>query len=88
MILNNDEEMILRNLKEVSSKLIYLHVALSEALRLYPSLLFNPKTPLEPQVIPSGHQVNPSTEIIFNMYTMGRLRLICGDDCNEFKPER
>ncbi|KMT08934.1 hypothetical protein BVRB_6g136500 [Beta vulgaris subsp. vulgaris] len=89
MIQNDDNyEMIFRNFKEISSKLVYLHAALCETLRLYPSIVFNPKTPVEPQILPSGHRVNSNTEIIFNTYAMGRMKSIWGDDCNEFKPER
>ncbi|KMT08935.1 hypothetical protein BVRB_6g136510 [Beta vulgaris subsp. vulgaris] len=89
MTLNDDiEDKILRNFKELSNKLVYLHAALCETLRLYPSVQFNPKTPVEPQILPSGHRVNPNTEILFDMHAMGRMKSIWGDDCNEFKPER
>ncbi|KMT08937.1 hypothetical protein BVRB_6g136530 [Beta vulgaris subsp. vulgaris] len=89
MTLNDDiEDKILRNFKELSSKLVYLHAALCETLRLYPSVQFNPKTPVEPQILPSGHRVNPNTEILFDLHAMGRMKSIWGDDCNEFKPER
>ncbi|XP_021725374.1 alkane hydroxylase MAH1-like [Chenopodium quinoa] len=69
-------------------KLIYVHGALCEALRLYPPVAFEQKASVESDVLPSGHQVDPNMQIIFNMYAMGRMKAIWGDDCYEFKPER
>jgi len=77
-----------RKFKEVSDKLIYLHAAILEALRLYPPVPFNAKAPAEPDILPSGHKVDSSTQIIFSMYAMGRMRSLWGEDCHEFKPER
>ncbi|KAK8712324.1 hypothetical protein V6N13_147564 [Hibiscus sabdariffa] len=68
--------------------LVYLHGALCEALRLYPPVPFQHKEPLKPDVLPSGHPVNPNMRILFNLYSMGRMKSIWGDDCFEFKPER
>ncbi|XP_021719998.1 alkane hydroxylase MAH1-like [Chenopodium quinoa] len=85
---NNNYDRFLSNFKELSSQLTYLHATICETQRLYPALVFNHKSPIEPDILPSGHRVNPSTEIIFNMHSMGRMKSIWGDDCNEFKPER
>ncbi|KAL4378336.1 hypothetical protein GQ457_02G037780 [Hibiscus cannabinus] len=68
--------------------LVYLHGALCEALRLYPPVPFQHKEPLESDVLPSGHPVHPNVKILFNLYSMGRMKSIWGDDCFEFKPER
>ncbi|CAO2840571.1 unnamed protein product [Amaranthus hypochondriacus] len=88
-ILNKEnDDWFLKNFKEISDKLVYLHAALCETLRLYPSVIFNIKTPVQPDILPSGDQVNPNTQVIFNMYSMGRMKSIWGDDCSEFKPER
>ncbi|XP_021838509.2 alkane hydroxylase MAH1 [Spinacia oleracea] len=76
------------NFKEVSNKLVYFHSALCETLRLYPPVVFEVKSPVEADILPSGHHVNPDMQIIFNMYAMGRMKSIWGDDCYEFKPER
>ncbi|XP_021863473.2 alkane hydroxylase MAH1 [Spinacia oleracea] len=84
----NNIDRFLRNFKEVSNKLIYLHATICEVLRLYPSVAFTSHTPVEPDILPSGHLVNPNMQIIFNLYAMGRMKSIWGDDCNEFKPER
>ncbi|CAI9296306.1 unnamed protein product [Lactuca saligna] len=75
------------NSKELG-KLVYLHGALCEALRLYPPVPFNHKTPLQPDILPSGHQVNQNTKILLYFYGMGRMEKIWGEDCMEFKPER
>ncbi|XP_023741232.1 alkane hydroxylase MAH1 [Lactuca sativa] len=69
-------------------KLVYLHGALSEALRLFPPVPYQHKTPLQPDILPSGHQVDRKTMIILSYYSMGRMKSIWGDDCMEFKPER
>ncbi|KMS95714.1 hypothetical protein BVRB_005590 [Beta vulgaris subsp. vulgaris] len=86
--MDNYKDMFLRNFKELSGNLVYLHAAICETLRLYPSVVFNHKLPIETDILPSGHVVNPNTEIIFNMYAMGRMKSIWGDDSDKFKPER
>ncbi|GMI79472.1 cytochrome P450, family 96, subfamily A, polypeptide 10 [Hibiscus trionum] len=68
--------------------LVYLHGAICEALRLYPPVPFQHKKPLKPDVLPSGHPVHPNMKILFNLYSMGRMKSIWGEDCFEFKPER
>ncbi|KAE8726409.1 caffeic acid 3-O-methyltransferase-like isoform X1 [Hibiscus syriacus] len=73
---------------EEVKNLSYLHGALCEPLRLYPPLPFQHKEPLKPDVLPSGHPVHPNIKILFNMYSMGRMKSIWGEDCFEFKPER
>ncbi|KAJ0721558.1 putative cytochrome P450 [Helianthus annuus] len=69
-------------------KMVYLHGALCETLRLYPPVPFNNKSPLQPDILPSGHQVDQNTNIILSFYSMGRMESIWGEDCMEFKPER
>jgi len=73
---------------EEVKKLVYLHGAICEALRLFPPIPFERKQALESDVLPSGHGVNPSTVILFSLYSMGRFEEIWGKDCMEFKPER
>ncbi|GMI67575.1 cytochrome P450, family 96, subfamily A, polypeptide 10 [Hibiscus trionum] len=75
------------NVEEVKD-LVYLHAALCEALRLYPPIPFNHKEPLEHDVLPSGHPVHPNMKILFNVFSMGRMKSVWGEDCLEFKPER
>ncbi|CAN4118663.1 unnamed protein product [Withania somnifera] len=74
--------------KEESRKLIYLHGALCETRRLFPSLPLEHKVPLDHDILPSGHRVNPKTRMILPFYTMGRLETLWGKDYLEFKPKR
>ncbi|KAJ8564984.1 hypothetical protein K7X08_001444 [Anisodus acutangulus] len=67
---------------------IYLHAALCESLRLYPPVPFQLKTPQEPDILPSGHHVNPKMRVFIILYAMGRMESIWGKDASEFKPER
>ncbi|KAK4386817.1 Alkane hydroxylase MAH1 [Sesamum angolense] len=73
---------------EESSKLIYLHGALCESLRLFPPLALEYKSPVRPDTLPSGHHIRPNTKLIISFYSMGRMETIWGKDCLEFKPER
>ncbi|KAJ4715550.1 Cytochrome P450 [Melia azedarach] len=69
------------------NKLVYLHGALCEALRLYPSVAFQHKSSVVADVLPSGRHVSPKTKILFFMYAVGRMNSIWGEDCLEFKPK-
>ncbi|KAJ4828092.1 hypothetical protein Tsubulata_018964 [Turnera subulata] len=73
---------------EVLERLPYLHGAVCESLRLYPPVPFNHKSPMKPDILPSGHRVNPGMKIYIPLYSMGRMTSIWGQDCLEFKPER
>ncbi|CAN4109322.1 unnamed protein product [Withania somnifera] len=64
--------------KEESRKLIYLHGALCETLRFFPSLPLEHKVPLDHDILPSGHRVSPKTRMILPFYTMGRMKTLWG----------
>eukprot|EP00249_Psilotum_nudum_P011489 c23202_g1_i1 orf=778-2373(+) len=66
----------------------YLHAALSETLRLYPSVPLDTKQVLEADVLPDGRKVKPGERLTYCIYSMGRMESIWGEDCLEFKPER
>uniref|UniRef100_A0A803KQ79 Cytochrome P450 n=2 Tax=Chenopodium quinoa TaxID=63459 RepID=A0A803KQ79_CHEQI len=83
---NNDD--FLRKFTKHKNELVYLHGAICETLRLYPSVPFNHKNSVESDILPSGHRMKPDMQILFNMYAQGRMKSIWGDDCYEFKPER
>ncbi|KAL1816676.1 hypothetical protein ACET3Z_019250 [Daucus carota] len=74
--------------REEMHKLVYLHAALCESLRLFPPVPFNHKAPKQPDVLPSGHRVGKNSKIVLSFYSMGRMEGIWGKDCLEFKPER
>ncbi|CAN8272765.1 unnamed protein product [Cochlearia groenlandica] len=69
-------------------KLVYLHGAVCETLRLYPPVPFNHKSPAKPDLLPSGHRVDENVKIVIPTYALGRMRSIWGDDAEDFRPER
>ncbi|EOA16441.1 hypothetical protein CARUB_v10004594mg [Capsella rubella] len=69
-------------------KLVYLHGAICESLRLYPPVPFQHKSPTKPDVLPSGHKVEAKSKILFCLYSLGRMKSVWGEDALEFKPER
>ncbi|KAL4653332.1 hypothetical protein ACB092_01G295100 [Castanea dentata] len=70
------------------SKLVYLHGAICESLRLYPPVPFEHKCSVQSDILPSGHSIRPNTTMIYSLYSMGRMESIWGQDCLDFKPER
>ena len=69
-------------------RLVYLHAALSESLRLYPPVPFEHKAAARPDTLPSGVPVGPTRRVIVSFYSMGRMEAVWGKDCLEFRPER
>ncbi|KAJ0096448.1 hypothetical protein Patl1_27773 [Pistacia atlantica] len=70
------------------SKLVYLHAALCETLRLFPPVPFQLRKNEETDTLPSGHEIKMNTDVLISMYAIGRMRSVWGEDCYEFKPER
>ncbi|CAO2831562.1 unnamed protein product [Amaranthus hypochondriacus] len=66
----------------------YLHGALSEVLRLYPSVPLDTRTCLKDDVLPDGTKIKKDWFITYSSYAMGRIESIWGKDCLEFRPER
>ncbi|KAJ8769619.1 hypothetical protein K2173_005222 [Erythroxylum novogranatense] len=73
---------------EQLTKMVYLHAALCETLRLFPPAPIQTRIAAEKDTLPSGHQINQQTEIAISTYAMARMTSVWGQDCNEFKPER
>lgn len=73
---------------EEVDQLIYLKAALSETLRLYPSVPQDSKHVVADDVLPSGTFVPAGSSITYSIYAIGRMKFIWGDDCLQFKPER
>ncbi|KAE8803255.1 cytochrome P450 [Hordeum vulgare] len=69
-------------------RLVYLHAALCESLRLYPPVPMEHKGVAAAEMLPSGHEVRPGDKIIVSLYAMGRMEAVWGKDCGEFRPER
>ncbi|KAJ6689109.1 hypothetical protein OIU85_005508 [Salix viminalis] len=74
--------------KEELNKMVYLQAALSESLRLYPSVPIEVKEVAEDDVLPDGSIVKKGARVFYCVFSMGRMDSIWGEDCMEFKPER
>ncbi|MCL7043197.1 hypothetical protein MKW94_018302 [Papaver nudicaule] len=70
------------------TEMVYLHAALCESLRLYPSAPIIPKTSIDDDVFPDGTVVKSGMMVLISFYAMGRMEWVWGEDCLEFKPER
>ncbi|XP_010541286.1 PREDICTED: cytochrome P450 94C1-like [Tarenaya hassleriana] len=66
----------------------YLHAALHESMRLYPPVQFDSKFSLDDDVLTDGTFVKKGTKVTYHPYAMGRMDMIWGPDCDEFRPER
>ncbi|ESQ54388.1 hypothetical protein EUTSA_v10027133mg [Eutrema salsugineum] len=77
-----------RNGEENLDKLVYLQGALYESMRLYPPVPFQRKSPIKPDLLPSGHKVDANSTIMIFLYALGRMRAVWGEYALEFKPER
>ncbi|KAL2903426.1 Cytochrome P450 86B1 [Bienertia sinuspersici] len=84
----NDEsgEIVFR--AEELDKMVYLQAALSESLRLYPSVPIDFKQAREDDVLPDGMSIQKGHRVLYHVYAVGRIKSIWGEDCLEFKPER
>ncbi|KAG2543619.1 noroxomaritidine synthase-like [Panicum virgatum] len=68
--------------------LVYLHAALCECLRLYPSVPFEHKAVVADDVLPSGKEMKAGDKVLVFSYSMGRMEGVWGKGCAEFRPER
>lgn len=66
----------------------YLQAALSEALRLYPSVPVDHKEVVEDDQFPDGTSLKKGAKVLYVIYAMGRMESIWGKDAREFRPER
>ncbi|KAF6149403.1 hypothetical protein GIB67_016941 [Kingdonia uniflora] len=66
----------------------YLHASIFEAMRLYPPVACNIKACLKDDVLPDGTFVGKGWIVNYNLYSMGRMESIWGEDCREFVPDR
>jgi cytochrome P450 len=70
------------------SNLVYLHAALCEYLRLYPSVSFEHKAVVADDVLSSRKEMKAGDKVPVFSYSMGRMEGVSGKDCAEFQPER
>ncbi|KAF8365052.1 hypothetical protein HHK36_032934 [Tetracentron sinense] len=73
---------------EEVDRLTYLKAALSETLRLYPSVPEDSKHVIADDVLPDGTFVPAGSAITYSIYSTGRMKFTWGEDCLEFRPER
>ncbi|XP_021728693.1 cytochrome P450 94C1-like [Chenopodium quinoa] len=71
-------------------ELTYLQAAVFESMRLYPPVQFDSKFALNNDVLPDmmNTKVMKGTRVTYHPYAMGRMEVLWGKDCLEFKPER
>nr|QWK52405.1 cytochrome P450 86A4 [Isatis tinctoria] len=69
-------------------RLVYLKAALSETLRLYPSVPEDSKHVENDDVLPDGTFVPAGSSVSYSIYAAGRMKSTWGEDCLEFNPER
>ncbi|XP_008808400.2 cytochrome P450 94A1-like [Phoenix dactylifera] len=82
---NHDSEVLtLDELREMG----YLHAAVSESLRLYPSVPLLARESKGEDELPDGTHVGKGWTVMYSPYAMGRAEGIWGKDCGEFRPER
>ncbi|KAJ0739930.1 putative unspecific monooxygenase [Helianthus annuus] len=69
-------------------QLVYLKAALSETLRLYPSVPEDSKHVVSDDVLPDGTFVPAGSSVTYSIYSAGRMKSTWGEDCLEYRPER
>ncbi|KAL6606288.1 hypothetical protein ACP70R_041941 [Stipagrostis hirtigluma subsp. patula] len=85
---NNTQDFAARLKEGAIDKMHYLHAAISETLRLYPSVPVDGKMAEEDDVLPNGYRVIKGDGINYMIYAMGRMPYLWGEDAEEFRPER
>ncbi|PON35211.1 Cytochrome P450, E-class, group I [Parasponia andersonii] len=79
----------IENINDVTlDQMHYLHAALTEALRLYPSVPVNVRCADIDDILPDGFKVKKGDEVYYMVYAMGRMPYIWGEDAEDFRPER
>ncbi|KAH7445905.1 hypothetical protein KP509_01G027800 [Ceratopteris richardii] len=66
----------------------YLHAALTESLRLYPSVPFDFKHVRKDDILLDGTMMKKDDRLVYAIHAMGRMESIWGKDCLCFRPER
>ncbi|CAL4938312.1 unnamed protein product [Urochloa decumbens] len=66
----------------------YVHAAITEAMRLYPPVPANSLHVVADDVLPDGTAVQAGWFVGYNLYAMGRMESVWGEDAQEYRPER
>ncbi|KAL6580488.1 hypothetical protein OROMI_008512 [Orobanche minor] len=74
--------------EEALDNMQLLHAALSETLRLYPSVPADGKVCFSDDTFPDGFSVKKGNLVAYVPYSMGRMKSLWGEDAEEFRPER
>jgi cytochrome P450 len=73
---------------EELKKMHYLDAAMTESMRLYPPVPFDPKLAMEEDTWPDGTHIPKDSVVAYAPYAMGRMEQLWGSDCLQFKQER
>ncbi|KAI4347460.1 hypothetical protein L6164_008272 [Bauhinia variegata] len=82
------DELAARIAEEALEKMQYLHAALTETLRLYPSVPWDAKFCFSDDTWPDGFSVSKGDLVAYQPYAMGRMKYLWGNNAEEFQPER
>ena len=86
---NDDELMMTRPFDyEGLKEMRFLKACLCESMRLYPPVAWDSKHAAGGSVLPDGTWVGKGDRVTYFPYGMGRMEVLWGKDCHEFKPER
>ncbi|CAN6307479.1 unnamed protein product [Urochloa humidicola] len=66
----------------------YVHAAITESMRLYPPVPANSLHVAADDVLPDGTAVQAGWFVGYNLYAMGRMESVWGEDAREYRPER
>jgi len=86
ILLKNSENNEITN--DVLKNAKYLEAALLETLRLFPSVPADVKMALEEDVLPSGAQVKPGDNVVYQILLVQSNPAYWGNDSKEFDPSR
>ncbi|XP_006662533.1 cytochrome P450 704C1-like [Oryza brachyantha] len=70
------------------NRMHYLHAALTETLRLYPSVPLENKQCFSDDLLPNGFSIRKGDAVFYMPYAMGRMEFLWGNDAEDYRPER
>ncbi|KAL6622993.1 hypothetical protein ACP70R_032872 [Stipagrostis hirtigluma subsp. patula] len=66
----------------------YVHIAITESMRLYPPVPVNSLRAETDDVLPDGTAVPAGWFVAYSSYAMGRMACVWGEDALEYRPEQ